>query len=51
MEESKRNTTTIKITKETRDTLVRLRLHPRETYEETITRVLHKLRTAFGGII
>ena len=37
---SRKNTTTIKIDKQTKQRLDRLKEHPRETYEETLRKIL-----------
>jgi len=36
----KRKTTTIKISLETRNQLLKLKVHPRETYEDVIRRLI-----------
>lgn len=37
-------TTTIQLSKELKDTLEQMKLHPRETYEEVLDRILEDLR-------
>ena len=42
-------TTTIQLSKEMKDALERMKIHPRETYEEVLERLLEDLRELSKG--